>query len=380
MVPAHRLARACSAASATRSRSRSSRTSPACRRRSSTIAHQERPELSRSALGAARPGLRARPHVHVAVLDRGLDPAARRDGRAAGVDPPGAAAAGAVRPADGGHLDLAAGRRAGAPRSAARRLAGSPRHLFTTATTAPPGKEVRVTGIGDRLVGAAPRGVGALVRAGRRGPLGLGACGTRLAWAIFGAGLRRRRRVRRRPGSTRPPATCCWCWPPAPACRPTSAPRSARSASCAASGWTAPGGSPGSRTTPPRSPPPPTCPCPTASTEGIAFEHVSFAYPGTDRLVLERRVARRCPPARSSPSSARTAPARPRSSSCWPSCTSRPRGRILVDGAELARMPADEWRERLAGAFQDFFRFELRGPPQRRRRRRAPASTTSRPW
>ncbi|MEO7428068.1 MAG: ABC transporter ATP-binding protein, partial [Acidimicrobiales bacterium] len=34
-------------------------------------------------------------------------------------------------------------------------------------------------------------------------------------------------------------------------------------------------------------------------------------------------------------------------------------GRILVDGADLARMPADGWRERLAGAFQDFFRFEL---------------------
>jgi ATP-binding cassette subfamily B protein len=36
------------------------------------------------------------------------------------------------------------------------------------------------------------------------------------------------------------------------------------------------------------------------------------------------------------------------------------RGRILVDGADLARMPADGWRARLAGAFQDFFRFELK--------------------
>jgi ATP-binding cassette, subfamily B, bacterial len=35
-------------------------------------------------------------------------------------------------------------------------------------------------------------------------------------------------------------------------------------------------------------------------------------------------------------------------------------GRILVDGLPLHRMPADEWRSRLAGAFQDFFRFELR--------------------
>jgi ATP-binding cassette subfamily B protein len=31
-----------------------------------------------------------------------------------------------------------------------------------------------------------------------------------------------------------------------------------------------------------------------------------------------------------------------------------------VDDTPLARMRADEWRERLAGAFQDFFRFEFR--------------------
>ena len=35
-------------------------------------------------------------------------------------------------------------------------------------------------------------------------------------------------------------------------------------------------------------------------------------------------------------------------------------GAILVDDTPLARMPADEWRARLAGAFQDFFRFEFR--------------------
>jgi ATP-binding cassette subfamily B protein len=34
-------------------------------------------------------------------------------------------------------------------------------------------------------------------------------------------------------------------------------------------------------------------------------------------------------------------------------------GRILVDGTDLSRLPPEEWRERLAGAFQDFFRFEL---------------------
>src|SRR5262249_31265683 len=36
------------------------------------------------------------------------------------------------------------------------------------------------------------------------------------------------------------------------------------------------------------------------------------------------------------------------------------KGRILVDGLDLARMPVDAWRSRLAGAFQDFFRFEFR--------------------
>src|ERR671912_1121142 len=35
------------------------------------------------------------------------------------------------------------------------------------------------------------------------------------------------------------------------------------------------------------------------------------------------------------------------------------RGRILVDGEELSRLSAAEWRERIAAGFQDFVRFEL---------------------
>jgi ATP-binding cassette subfamily B protein len=35
-------------------------------------------------------------------------------------------------------------------------------------------------------------------------------------------------------------------------------------------------------------------------------------------------------------------------------------GSIFLDETPLARVPASEWRERLAGAFQDFFRFEFR--------------------
>jgi ATP-binding cassette subfamily B protein len=34
-------------------------------------------------------------------------------------------------------------------------------------------------------------------------------------------------------------------------------------------------------------------------------------------------------------------------------------GEILIDGRPLRRMSATEWRDRLAGAFQDFFRFEF---------------------
>ncbi|MFZ0593149.1 MAG: ABC transporter ATP-binding protein, partial [Bryobacteraceae bacterium] len=35
-------------------------------------------------------------------------------------------------------------------------------------------------------------------------------------------------------------------------------------------------------------------------------------------------------------------------------------GAIFVDDTPLARLPAGEWRTRLAGAFQDFFRFEFK--------------------
>jgi ATP-binding cassette subfamily B protein len=35
-------------------------------------------------------------------------------------------------------------------------------------------------------------------------------------------------------------------------------------------------------------------------------------------------------------------------------------GQVFVDGTDLARIDSARWRERLAGAFQDFFRFEFR--------------------
>jgi ATP-binding cassette subfamily B protein len=93
-------------------------------------------------------------------------------------------------------------------------------------------------------------------------------------------------------------------------------------------------------------------------TRGIRFEHVSFAYPGTDRLVLND-VNLDLP--------ADTVIAIVGENGAGKSTLVKiicklyapTAGRILVDGVDLARLPAEEWRSRLAGAFQDFFRFEL---------------------
>ena len=104
----------------------------------------------------------------------------------------------------------------GAP---ANRLA---RHLFVTATTAPPGKEVRVTGIGDRLVASAARrgnaGTGPSPRRGGRVP-----GGTRWHGRSSAPGLSVPWRSSRS-GSMPHRATYCWCWRLARGCRHTSVP------------------------------------------------------------------------------------------------------------------------------------------------------------
>jgi ATP-binding cassette subfamily B protein len=92
--------------------------------------------------------------------------------------------------------------------------------------------------------------------------------------------------------------------------------------------------------------------------DGIRFEGVSFAYPGTQRLVLEG-VDLTLP--RGSVIALVGENGAGKSTLVKLLCKlyEPTAGRILIDDAPLARVRADDWRARLSGAFQDFFRFEL---------------------
>jgi len=100
-------------------------------------------------------------------------------------------------------------------------------------------------------------------------------------------------------------------------------------------------------------------PVPDRLNSAITLEHVSFAYPGTDRLVLED-VSLSLPAGAVVAVVGENGAGKTTLVKLLAKLYEPTSGRILIDGADLSRMPADAWRERLAGAFQDFFRFELR--------------------
>ncbi|MEA3020809.1 MAG: ATP-binding cassette, subfamily bacterial, partial [Actinomycetota bacterium] len=230
------------------------------------------------------------------------------------------------------------------------------RHLFTVATTAPPGKEVRVTGIGPRLAddrrAAWERWYGPVASA-RWGS----AVWHTLGWAVFG-GAFVGAVVFVSSGLHSPPADVLL----------VLAAGSRLSAYIGATvgeiGFLRGIWMDGSRRlawledyaaslTADDD-----VAVPTRLVDGIRFDDVSFAYPGTSRLVLEH-VELTLPAGAvvavvGENGAGKTTLVKLLSKLYEPTS-----GRILVDGAELARMPADEWRERLAGAYQDFFRFEL---------------------
>ena len=92
--------------------------------------------------------------------------------------------------------------------------------------------------------------------------------------------------------------------------------------------------------------------------QGIVLDHVSFAYPGTDKEVLVD-VSLTLPAGAVVAVVGENGAGKSTLVKLLSKFYEPTAGRILVDGAELARMPAEEWRDRLAGAYQDFFRFEL---------------------
>src|SRR5262245_19403275 len=87
--------------------------------------------------------------------------------------------------------------------------------------------------------------------------------------------------------------------------------------------------------------------------------HLSFAYPGTKRLVLEEVSFAAAPNSVvaivGENGAGKTTLVKLLAKMYEPTS-----GAIYVDDQPLARVSADEWRSRLAGAYQDFFRFEFR--------------------
>jgi ATP-binding cassette subfamily B protein len=249
--------------------------------------------------------------------------------------------------------------RPGVERAAEERRASASRlaqHLFTTATTAPPGKEVRVTRIGPRLVQDRRQAwewwYGPVASA-RWGSAGWHA----LAWTIFGSAyvgaiVFVSSFLRASPGDVllvlaaggRLSAYIGATVGEIGFLRGIWLDGSRRlawledyAASVVASADQ---------------------PAPSRVREGIWLEGVSFAYPGTKRLVLDS-VDLSLPAGTVVAIVGENGAGKTTLVKLLCKLYEPTAGRILVDGAPLARMRVDEWRTRLAGAFQDFFRFEL---------------------
>jgi ATP-binding cassette subfamily B protein len=231
------------------------------------------------------------------------------------------------------------------------------RHLFTLATTAPPGKEVRVLGISDHLIdqrrvawdrahqpiasarwgsaiwhalawatfGLAYVGAVVFVSSGLRAPAGqvllLLAAGARLS-AYIGATVGEIGFLRGfwMDGSRR----LAWLEDYA--------------AALAASH---------------------DLPVPAQLNRGIRLDRVSFAYPGTSRLVLDD-VSLTLPAGAVIAIVGENGAGKTTLVKLLTKMYEPDSGAIFLDSTPLSRVSTVDWRSRLAGAFQDFFRFEFR--------------------
>ena len=246
-------------------------------------------------------------------------------------------------------IENKAAERAGQP----NRLA---RHLFTVATTASAGKEVRVTRIGARLAAARrqawEQGFAPLAAARRSS-----AAWHAVAWGIFGAGyvgavvfvtrvlaapagqvllvLAAGARLSQYVSATVGELGFLRGFWMDGARRLAWLEDYAAAASAAAD-----------------------LPVPDRLHSGIRLDAVSFSYPGTARLALDN-VSLSLPAGSVVALVGENGAGKTTLVKLLAKMYEPTQGAILIDGAPLARVPADQWRQRLAGAFQDFFRFEL---------------------
>ncbi len=93
-------------------------------------------------------------------------------------------------------------------------------------------------------------------------------------------------------------------------------------------------------------------------TDGIRFEHVSFSYPGTERLALDD-VDLHLPAGSVVAIVGENGAGKTTMVKLLAGMYTPTAGRVTVDGIDVATMASDRWRAKLSGAFQDFFRFEL---------------------
>jgi ATP-binding cassette subfamily B protein len=93
-------------------------------------------------------------------------------------------------------------------------------------------------------------------------------------------------------------------------------------------------------------------------TDGIRFEGVSFAYPGTTREVLHD-VDLSLPAGSVVAVVGENGAGKSTVVKLLARMYAPTSGRITADGVDIARIDVEEWRSRLAGAFQDFARWEF---------------------
>ncbi len=99
-------------------------------------------------------------------------------------------------------------------------------------------------------------------------------------------------------------------------------------------------------------------PVPDRLETGVRFEGVSFVYPGTTKRVLDD-VSFELPAGAVVAVVGENGAGKTTLVKLLARMYSPTAGRITVDGTDLQRFSAADWRAKLAGAFQDFFRFEF---------------------